>query len=222
MLQVTEARRPPRPGLCHLGQALGEDPTGAALHRAPEASGADPHLDPAALPGQVGQAADVVAVDPSRPTIAGRTSGLSGPWLGHDDDAVGLGQHLRHGQACRDQGQEATGHFISGAMGVSPGCAHVPPPPPPPAPNLRKSPKPGQISVAINILGHLPLEGDAVGTVPCHDFHPPEAQAGGSIHFAQTVHREGRTPIAGLLSTVRALLINRAAPPRSRKSRRAL
>ncbi len=45
------------------------------------------------------------------------------------------------------------------------------------------------------LLGHLPLERDPVGTVPCHDFHPPEAQAGGSIHLAKTVHREGRTPI---------------------------
>jgi hypothetical protein len=45
-------------------------------------------------------------------------------------------------------------------------------------------------------LGNLPLEVDAVGTVPGHGFHPLKARLSWSIPNPQTVHRQGRTPTA--------------------------
>jgi len=46
-------------------------------------------------------------------------------------------------------------------------------------------------------LGNLPLEVDAVGTVPGHGFHPLKARLSWSIPNPQDVHRQGRTPIRG-------------------------
>ena len=46
-------------------------------------------------------------------------------------------------------------------------------------------------------LGDLPFELDAVGAVLGHGFHPLKARQLRSIHNLQSVHRQGRTPVAG-------------------------
>jgi hypothetical protein len=45
-------------------------------------------------------------------------------------------------------------------------------------------------------LGNLPLEVDAVGTVPGHGFHPLKARLSWSIPNPQDVHLLGRTPLS--------------------------
>src|ERR1700722_804656 len=49
-------------------------------------------------------------------------------------------------------------------------------------------------------LGNLPLEVDAVGTVPGHGFHPLKARLSWSIPNPQDVHLLGRTPLSVLNS----------------------
>jgi hypothetical protein len=47
------------------------------------------------------------------------------------------------------------------------------------------------------LLNDLPLERGAVRSMFRHDFHPLEAQQGGSISIAHSVHPQGRTPKGG-------------------------
>src|SRR5580700_10082342 len=49
-------------------------------------------------------------------------------------------------------------------------------------------------------LGNLPLEVDAVGTVPGHGFHPLKARLSWSIPNPQDVHLLGRTPLQVMLN----------------------
>jgi len=46
------------------------------------------------------------------------------------------------------------------------------------------------------LLGNLALEGDAMGTMLGHGFHPLKAQQRRSTQTDQPVHPEGRTPPA--------------------------
>ncbi len=92
-----------------LGQALGEDPARAIGARAAEPP--CPHLDgdDAPRPGQVGQGAGVVAVDPAGKAAAERAGALGWRGRGDNGDAVGCGQNLHDRQTCRDQRQNTTG-----------------------------------------------------------------------------------------------------------------
>jgi hypothetical protein len=69
-LEVGQPRRPARPWLADLGQALAEDLARAGVRDATEPSGLDMEGDHAPLPGQVGQGAPVTAVHPSRDQAA--------------------------------------------------------------------------------------------------------------------------------------------------------
>jgi hypothetical protein len=123
-LDAAQPVRPPRPGPGHLGQAFGEDPARAGRRDAAEPPCPEHDRGSASLPGQVGQAAAVVATDPPRGQAAERADGRRRSRRGEDDDSVGFGQHLQHQQACRDQRQEAAGQLGSERSGsVPPRCA---------------------------------------------------------------------------------------------------
>ena len=94
---------------------------------AAEAASLDAQHHWATLPRQVAQGPFVTAVELARHRAATGTGGRCGKRLGEDGNALGCGQDLNDGQACRDQWQETLGQRELSIRDVFPSCAHPAP-----------------------------------------------------------------------------------------------
>jgi hypothetical protein len=80
----TQSRSPTRIGGDDARQALPEDPTRAGSSRTDEAPHGELNGDGDAMPGEIGQRADIAAVDPGGGAATERAGGAGG-CCGHED-----------------------------------------------------------------------------------------------------------------------------------------
>ena len=103
-LQVIKAPGPACRGRRNLAEPFGKGPPRAVRVEAAEPPRLDEQRHRPALPGQIAEAASVVAVNPARGHGTARTVGGPGAGLGEDADAISRGQGLVDQQTRRKKG----------------------------------------------------------------------------------------------------------------------